>query len=125
MMKGMTTTVQIGKRGEDLALEYLLERGLLLMDRNWRNRHREIDLVMLGADGVRIIEVRSLCAPVLLSPSDTVGAKKQRLLIKAAVSYVKRKKISLEVHFDIVSVIFLDERYSVEYIPDAFLPFIR
>jgi putative endonuclease len=40
----------LGRRGEDLAARYLEERGLVVLSRNWRCRHGELDLVATDAD---------------------------------------------------------------------------
>ena len=86
-----------GKLGETIALEYLLQMGYKLLERNWRCRHKEIDLIMEGGDGIHIVEVRTRKAPAAI---------------------VK------DIHFDIVSVI-LDSLGNVlrtVYLKDAFLP---
>ena len=49
----------LGKKGEDVALEYLLQRGMKLLERNWRSGHKELDLVMEEEGFIRIVEVRS------------------------------------------------------------------
>jgi len=115
-------TVDLGRRGEDVALRFLEKRGLRLLDRNWRSGYREIDLVMEGDDGLHIVEVRSLAESGNI-PCESIDWKKQRMVMSAAARYVYEKRVQAEVHFDVVSVIFgRAGEVSVEYLPDAFAP---
>lgn len=118
-----------GKEAEMLALEYLAGKGFLLIERNWRVGHKEIDLIMKSTGNdpldevLHIIEVRSLSEPFLLMPSESVTRKKQKLVISAASGYVRKYKIECCTQFDIVSVIFKGNgEYLIDYIPDAFAP---
>lgn len=111
-----------GKRGEKIALQYLLNRGLRIRDRNWRCGHLELDLVMEDENLIHIIEVRSRTAPYLISPLDSVDRTKQRKIIRAASAYMKRFRIRKEVVFDIVSVTYFENGYNIEYYEGAFFP---
>ena len=77
----------LGRRGEDVALDYLQQRGLQLVCRNWRSGHLEVDLIMEDYRSVRIVEVKTLQAGDGFDPSDNVTADKRRKLIRAAKAY--------------------------------------
>lgn len=114
---------ETGRTGEEMALEYLLQRGYKLLDRNWRCRYKEVDLIMKGADGLHIVEVRTRRAPTAVEPEQTVDRWKRRNLEAAANSYLRSAEITDPVHFDIVSIV-LDGSGRVlrlSHIPDAFL----
>lgn len=115
-------TVATGRKAEDIALDWLLHRGFLLIDRNYRVGHKEIDLIMESADRIHIVEVKSLTAPAPVEPSAKVNLKKQRLLAAAAGYYARKNRLLKEIQFDIVTVVFQGDEYSLEYLPDAFLP---
>ncbi len=117
--------LEIGREAEEIVLRFLKCRGMTLLAKNWRSRHREIDLIMSSSDGLHIVEVRSLRMPAAIHPRDTVSLRKQQLLIKAASGYILRHQIEDDAHFDIASVIFDASGYRVEYVPDAFIPFRR
>ncbi len=114
--------LELGKKGEDVALRFLTGRGMRLVARNWRNSHKELDLVMDDGEFLRIVEVRSLSYPNNADPVETVDWYKRRLVIAAARGFVARNKISKEVVFDIVSVLFNGEIFKIEYVPAAFMP---
>lgn len=119
--------IEKGKISEDLALEYLIGLGQILLERNWRSGHKELDLIMKsvtqpGIERLHIVEVRSLMYPVLYLPYESIGIKKQRLVMSAARSYIYQNNVNWETQFDIVSVIFKQDCVNFEYFPDAFCP---
>lgn len=125
MMVAKRTTVEVGKEGEQCALEYLLLRGFRLQTRNWRYRKWELDLVMEDDRCIRIVEVRTRKEPAVVLPQDTVSKSKRDCLRKAAAAYVRRFAVQKEVVFDVVSVLIREDgRMSVTYFPEAFYPFV-
>ena len=115
----------LGKRGEDVALEYLLQRGMKLLERNWRSGHKELDLVMEEEGFIRIVEVRSRSVPAQIDPLESVDHAKRRKTIQAAKGYVAANRSRIkgkEVVFDVVSILFNGELFKVEYVREAFAP---
>lgn len=117
-----TGTADLGKRGEDVALKFLKERGMQFVARNWRSSHKELDLIMDDGDFLRIVEVRSLSYPNNVLPFETVGTVKRRMIIDAARHFVVSKGIDKEIVFDIVSVVFNGDLFTIDYIANAFVP---
>jgi putative endonuclease len=78
------TTTSAGRRGEDLACRHLESQGLRLLERNYRCRAGEIDLVMLDAGTLVLVEVRSRSSANHGGAAATVGSRKQRRFILAA-----------------------------------------
>ena len=115
----------LGKRGEDVALEYLLQRGMKLLVRNWRSGHKELDLVMEEEEFIRIVEVRSRNYPAQIDPFESVDMAKRKKIMQAAKGFVaaNRQRIKgKEVVFDVISILFNGELFKVEYIREAFAP---
>jgi len=113
----------LGNLGEDLACEYLTSIGHIILDRNWRYGHLEIDIVSKDAQGLHFVEVKSRVAPVSADPEENVGWKKQRKLTSAANAYLhSRAAGDLEVTFDIVTVVFDGEKTDIKYYNQAFIP---
>lgn len=111
---------ELGRRGEDVALRFLLDKGMVLVARNWRNGHLEIDLIMDDGRVLRIVEVRSLSYPNDYDPFESVGYWKRRKIIKAARRFISVTGCCKEVVFDVVSVVFNGDVYRLEYFPDAY-----
>lgn len=112
----------VGRKGEDLALEFLKKRNMKLVARNWRCGHKELDLVMYDGMFVRIVEVRTLCYPNLYRPAESVDWRKRAKVIGAARLFANQYQICNEIVFDIVSVVLDGESCSIEYIAEAFSP---
>lgn len=120
----MTARQKTGRTGEDLALEYLLQDGYKLLERNWHCRHKEIDLIMAHNDGIHIVEVKTRREPVGVEPEFAVDARKQFLLECAAGAFIRSRGYSEDVHFDIVSIVLSGsgEIVRISFIKDAFFP---
>src|SRR5574344_2184125 len=115
-------TVERGREGEDIALKFLLGKGLRVLERNWRCGHLELDIIMEDDNMLHIVEVRSRVYPAMIEPVETVDAAKQKKVIAAANGFVKRNHIKKEVVFDVVSVVFMPQAHTVDYFPNAFAP---
>ncbi len=113
---------ETGRRGEDIALEWLLGHGFRLLDRNWRSGHKELDLVMAGEGRVHVVEVKTMTPPLLIQPYEKVDAIKRARLVAAANHYIAEHRVQEEVQFDVVSVVLDGENTQVDYIPEAFYP---
>ena len=117
---------ELGKIGEDLAVEYLQDKGYQILERNWRSGHKEIDIIALSDDGVLIIvEVKTRKSDDFGEPDIAVGITKQRMLIWAADAYVRYKNLDVDVRFDIISIVISDAEPEIEHIEDAFISPLR
>lgn len=125
-----------GKDAESLAASWLEKRGLVVLERNWRCHHLEIDIIaegpMLSAQTslpvnnpqrfLHIVEVRSRADNSPIEPDLTVDDKKQKFLINAADAYIRSHRIHLETIFDIIGIRTSDTGESISFRPDAFRP---
>lgn len=119
--------MKLGKMGEDLACEYLVNLGHTIVERNWRSGHYEIDIISVEGGELHFVEVKSRVAPVSAAPEENVGFRKQQKLVRAAQLYLhsdtKKEKFSdLEIDFDIISVIFEGEKTDITFFPKAYIP---
>lgn len=119
--------MELGRRGEDVACEFLTGKGHTIVQRNFRAGHLEIDIITLDKDGVHFVEVKSRVAPVAVSPEENVTAAKQKKVADAALRYLhtskdKRLSADLEVSFDVVAVTFDGGGEIVEWFPNAYYP---
>ena len=114
-----------GKRGEELARIYLEHNGFTILHVHWQYGHKELDIVAERGNMLHVVEVRSRTEPCLVEPPQTVQYEKQKNVIAAARAYIYKHKITKEVQFDIVSVVFDQDGTKIEYIPNAFYPYYR
>ena len=101
----------VGRDGETVASEFLIGKGLQIVDRNWSVPYGEIDIVARGTDGlVHFIEVKTVSWETRNSvshetnPVENVHPAKVRRLQKAIQSYIASRKIADEWQFDVISV---------------------
>ena len=115
---------QTGISGEELALNFLLEKGYALVHRNYRVRSGELDLIMKDGDCLVFIEVRSKTRIAHGTPIETVNYAKRRQIEKTARHYLHRYRIDESVYcrFDVIGIIMLPNQPPViEHIENAFL----
>ena len=119
----MTKIHDLGRRGEDLAANYLNSKGYQILNRNFRYRKAEIDIIARKKDILAMVEVKTRNEGFYEAISETISKKKRNLLVMAADHYVLAENLNLEVRFDIITLIKGKQGYSVEHIPDAFYHF--
>lgn len=112
----------LGKLGEELAVNYLTGKGYKILERNWHNIHKEIDIIAKDGKFLVIVEVKTRQTDEYGEPDIAVTRKKQRMLIAAANAYIARNKLDVETRFDIISIVFKDSEPVIDHIVDAFLP---
>jgi putative endonuclease len=104
----MTATAAqvLGARAEQLASEFLLARGLTIVERNYRRRVGEIDLVAMDAGVLVIAEVRTRSSEAYGGAAASVDGRKQRRIIRAAEQLLQQHRAyaALPVRFDVLIV---------------------
>lgn len=106
----------MGRLGERLALEFLIERGYKILEINYRNLFGEVDVVGKIKGVVVFVEIKTRSTSSLGPPFISVTPLKQRHIIKTALLYLKmRDLIHSNWRVDVVSVK-LNSDYGVEYI---------
>lgn len=114
--------IALGRKGEEVAAEYLQGLGHTVLERNWRSGHLEIDLITKAPDGLHFVEVKSIVAPSISAPEEHLTRTKRDRITVAAMKYLKSTGGSYEVFFDAATVIFRGDSYQVSYYPSAWIP---
>lgn len=111
---------QLGAEGEQAVALYLSRQGYLLLDRNWRRGHLELDIVAEKDATLIIIEVKTRSTTDFGNPEDAVDERKMRNIVLSTDTYIKQKAIDMPVRFDIISVVRKDGQLTIDHIEDAF-----
>jgi putative endonuclease len=112
---------QVGSRGETIARRFLQRRGFRVIDRNWRTRSGEIDLVCRDRDTLVFVEVKARSGIDFGQPYEAVGTQKQARLRRLAEEYIAGHALGeFPVRFDVLSVRLDSEPGAVEHIEGAF-----
>jgi putative endonuclease len=108
----MTTTVprapahDLGRQGEDLAAEYLTDRGLVVLSRNWRCREGELDIVATDGAALVVCEVKTRTRDDFGDPAEFVTAAKMRHLKHASHAWLREYQVPwCEIRFDVITVL--------------------
>ena len=112
----------LGKKGEELAKNYLEKNGFNILEENWRYLKAEIDIIAQKAGFIVFVEVKSRSTIDFGNPESFVSNKQQKLIINAAHEYISRNDIDFEARFDIISIIISGDKNKIEHIEDAFSP---
>jgi putative endonuclease len=112
----------LGRRGEARAARELRRRGYVILERRWRCRVGEIDIVARDGDVLVVVEVKARSRSDYGPPIDAVDRRKRRKLEKLARAYLQAKRRrDVSLRFDLVGVTFsAGEKPLVEVFPDAF-----
>ncbi|MCT4598739.1 MAG: YraN family protein [Vallitalea sp.] len=96
----------IGTIGEDIACKYLKNNGYNIIDRNYRCRHGEIDIIAIHDEYIVFVEVKYRKDAMKGYPSEAVGYYKQQRIINTAIYYAKIKGLfNSNIRFDIVEIV--------------------
>ncbi len=113
---------QLGKRGEQEAVKYLLNKGYEIIATNWQEKKFEIDIILQDKNDLVFVEVKTRTSDFFGNPEEAVDLKKQKHLIEGADYYIQQNEIDLECRFDVISVILNDVTCEIHHIKDAFYP---
>lgn len=123
----MAEHIDLGKKGEAIAIGFLKNQGYTVLDTNWRSGKNEIDIIAKDSSGryLVIVEVKTRRSLYGGEPESAVTFDKQKALIRAANAYVRIKNSTEEIRFDIVSIVINQEGEKISHIEDAFYPTLR
>lgn len=114
---------ELGKFGEELAVEFLQKNGYAILETNWTFQKAEIDIIAQKDNTVAVVEVKTRSSIEYGLPQDFVKPKKIQLLVKAVNEYIVSNEIDSEVRFDIIAIYKEDKTYKIDHIEDAFYHF--
>ncbi|MGH2816932.1 MAG: YraN family protein [Actinomycetota bacterium] len=117
----MDARPELGRRGEDLAVSVFRRLGFEIVQRNYRCRHGEVDLIARRGRILVFCEVKTRRTDLWGIPAEAVDHRKQsRLRLLAALWLAEHAVGRVQVRFDVVSVIVRPNRNEITHIPDAF-----
>jgi len=119
----MAKHLETGQSGEIAALQYIENLGYRVLERNWRYKHLEVDIIAMDGPILLFIEVKTRRSSLYGLPYEAVSYQKQQKLDRAANLYISYIRHTGEIRFDIISILIEDStQHRIEYIKDAFWP---
>lgn len=115
------TTIEIGQKGEQIACEYLRNKGYQLIAQNYHAGHGEIDLIMEKSATIIFVEVKTRHNTRYGLPQEAVTDHKKRLLIQTAQRYLlETNQWEKDCRFDVVAIVHRKKPVHIEHFPNAF-----
>lgn len=111
-----------GDDGERLALEYLVEQGYEIRELNWKWYRLELDIVAVKGNVIVFVEVKTRYSNTYGEPWEAVNTAKRNSIMKAADAYIKQYDIYEEPRFDIVSILKIGQKVTIQHLEGAFWP---
>lgn len=113
---------ELGTRGEDAACAFLERRGHTIVERNWKDKRGEIDIISLEGEELVLTEVKTRSGEDFGSPEDAVDPRKQKRLRRLGGAYLTHASLDdVSVRFDVIAIRYLgDDRALLRHHRDAF-----
>jgi len=120
-MNQVNRNAQLGKRGEDMAADYLSDAGMEILARNYRAGHGEIDIIAKDGNSLVFIEVKSNMSRAFGPPETWVDRRKQQNIIMVAEAWLEENQIEdVDCRFDVIAIHFAKHPPYINHIKDAF-----
>lgn len=113
--------LDLGKSGEETAVNFLKDNGYKILSRNYKSKLGEIDIIAKDKDTLAFIEVKTRHSDKFGLPCEAVSNLKQKQISKAALTFLKENELlDKKARFDVVSIIYLEEGLKLDLIKNAF-----
>ena len=114
---------ELGKKGEKLAIDFLIENDYKILEKNYRYLKAEVDIIAIKKDVLVVVEVKTRSSDYFGNPQDFITQKKIKLLISAIDYYIVQRDLDVEVRFDIIAIIHQKDKTKIEHLENAFFHF--
>lgn len=114
----MSDKIKTGSNGENMAAEFLKEKGFEIVTRNYRHKRAEIDLIVKRDDWLLFVEVKTRSSSAFGEPEEFVDEFKSRKIFEAAEEYIFSTDWQGHVRFDVISIK-LGPPPEIEHFEDA------
>ena len=115
----MSLTRKRGDLGENLAATYLEQKGFAILERNYRFRRAEIDIIAQKENLLLFVEVKARSNKQYGFPEEAVDDKKAAMIIMAADQYIHENQWQFDIRFDIISIDLI-EKTAISHFEDVF-----
>lgn len=111
---------ELGVLGEQLAAQWLVEHGYIIVERNYRRGKHEVDIIAIESDELVIVEVKTRSSDTFSLPEASVNHQKRITLIRMANQYIRSHHWTGNARFDIVSIVMRNGQPDIKLIKNAF-----
>jgi putative endonuclease len=112
---------EIGQRGEEMAVSFLKGLNYQILERNYRCKLGEVDIIARDNDTLVFIEVRTRSSLAFGLPQESINRRKRHQISKVALEFILRKKMkNTPARFDVIAISLEPGKEKVDHIRDAF-----
>lgn len=112
---------EIGSKGENLATDFLISKGYTILERNWRFKKAEIDIIAKDTNVLIFIEVKTRSYSFYGEPESFVDKRKKKFIADAASQYMQQINYDWAIRFDIIGILLKkDKAPIISHFKDAF-----
>jgi putative endonuclease len=112
----MTDKIKKGKSGEVQAENLLIKKGFEILERNYRYKRSEIDLIVRKSDWLVFVEVRMRTSSAFGYPEQTISPNKRKKIMEGAAQYLVETNWPGNVRYDVVAI----RKNEITHFEDAF-----
>ena len=113
----------LGQKGEELAVDFLLKHGYEILSRNYIFQKAEVDIIAQKEDILAIVEVKTRSTNVFGNPQDFLKPKQIQRIVKAVDHFVTSHQLDVEVRFDIIAIVKNGNQFDIEHLENAYYHF--
>ena len=111
---------EFGVTGEQMAARYLEDQGYAILEHNYYNHHKEVDLIAIDQGELVFVEVKTRSTDYFMQPEEAVNHRKRQNLIRVANQYIRCHKRHETARFDVIAIVKNDEETRIKHIKNAF-----
>jgi len=112
---------ELGKKGEEVAADYLKKKGYTILKQNWVYEKYEIDIIASNEEYIIFVEVKTRTTELWGNPEDAVSKGKIKRIVEAADFYLINNDIDMPARFDVLAMIWKKDGFDILHFEDAFL----
>lgn len=120
----MIDRIELGKKGEDITVDFLRKHGFIIFKRNYHSRMGEIDIIAEKNDLLVFVEVKTRIENSLTTPAEAVDLIKQNKIKQTAKNFMSKTVLEYNCRFDVSEVTVCYEndkaKFKLNYIKSAF-----
>lgn len=94
----------VGRTGEDLAVKYLQQQGYQILQKNFKIRYGEIDIIALKDGTLTFFEVKTRTSEKFGKPEEAISSKKLKSILKTAYFYISQLQKQYEYQVDVIAI---------------------
>ena len=112
----------LGKQGEEQAVNYLQKNGYVILDKRWKHKRFEIDIIAKNHNTLIFLDVKTRRNPII-SINDIVSNAQKDRIINAAHYYILSNEIDLNIRFDLIYIDYTQKKFNLKHFKEFFTPY--